>query len=483
MQNRQDGPPKSIKTQLHQRANKIGKVEARITKLKGALDTVQKTWPQHVFTVTQELQAKYKECIDFHARVSQELQALEAEHKTLTTTQLNQPPVIAEPAMQYAAAVRPAPEIHACLNQLLGLLGATVQPNGHANVHTPVPMDTDMQMPVYSQDRSHFYAQHQQNQEREQSSRHMQTSVPTQASQAMYSPPAMNQVHLPVQTTTPDPGQEQSAPGQWGWPPNFPKMPEMNLPWSSLDAEVPVQEPQIQATPTIQAPETSYQQHMQHGSHPGEHQMNGYMNPVPPLDPELLASLQQAAQGLNELPISQGGGGGQGLTDTHIAKLVAFAEQQQQCKQEMHNLQQQMQCQQQQPKHQQQPMQQQQPVQTTAANVDNQIPGMMTPPPVLNSMTTTPARVAQEAMSVRSSPMHPTPHGHSQERIATYSLSPRGQRMPKVAKSRPGHIYDQQRVSPDQCPVPPSDTEEGLPTPVPTEIAEDSTDEALDTLG
>ena len=70
---------RTLKAQLHHRANRIGKVEARIQRLENAITDVQQRWPRHVHQVQQELITDHQRCIDFNATATKEIEALRQE--------------------------------------------------------------------------------------------------------------------------------------------------------------------------------------------------------------------------------------------------------------------------------------------------------------------------------------------------------------------------------------------------------------------
>lgn len=79
---------KSLRSLLHQRANRIGKVESRIRKLQAALKEVQTTWPAYVQQVTQKLTQEHTKMMEFQQRATNELTELQQEMQSLLTQQL-----------------------------------------------------------------------------------------------------------------------------------------------------------------------------------------------------------------------------------------------------------------------------------------------------------------------------------------------------------------------------------------------------------
>ena len=76
--------PKSLQTLIHQKANRAGKITARIAKLEQAVEFVQTGWPSHVQAVQQQLQIKYAEVCRFQADVRNELVQLRQELEQLS---------------------------------------------------------------------------------------------------------------------------------------------------------------------------------------------------------------------------------------------------------------------------------------------------------------------------------------------------------------------------------------------------------------
>lgn len=76
---------KSHKAIFHQRANRIGKVEARISKIEESLVQVQVQWPKYVHQVRQLLAQEHQKCLEFHQSSMKELQALKEELHGLLT--------------------------------------------------------------------------------------------------------------------------------------------------------------------------------------------------------------------------------------------------------------------------------------------------------------------------------------------------------------------------------------------------------------
>ena len=450
---RPDATNKSIKTQLHQKANKIGKLESRMERLQKALAEIQVTWPQFVHELRQVLVQEHQKVVNFQTAVTQELQQLKAEHHVLLHQQLVPMPSVHNPAIASMEQDKTS-QIQAAL-ELLAAHG--IQPgNTYANTHVPMQVDatthaahqhvamshggfgTDQ---IHAQPSSQFVQQH-------PAAEHI--SVPT----------------LPVQT-------EAIAPaGNWQWPPAMPTRPELRLPDISIAEEPAAAEEQDYAT-LLQQQQAALQQPIQPPAamSPNHTQRLDNLH----LDQELMVTVNQAAQALNQLPPEQGGGGGQGLTEAHMSKLIQFAQLQQQCQMQLHALKQDM-------------------IPTAAAHTDsahtkqNQQqqpyePDIPIPSPVHTPLetqqraSTAPATPqAADAMSIHSSPAKTAQQQGSQN---VYSLSPRGQRQVKIPKQVPGNVHAQPNTA-VQTPISPASSH--TPTPVPTEIPSEEED-GLDGLG
>ena len=118
---------KSIKTQLHQRANRIGKVETRIQKLQHGLSEISQTWPAHVQERTQSLHNDLQKCMHFQEQATKELETLQLELQGLLTQRLDQDVNTAEdrghvhhPQVDQGltTGVDVTPQVYAVLSQL-----------------------------------------------------------------------------------------------------------------------------------------------------------------------------------------------------------------------------------------------------------------------------------------------------------------------------------------------------------------------------
>ena len=170
-------------------------------------------------------------------------------------------------------------------------------------------------------------------------------------------------------------------------------------------------------------------------------------------DPEIQAAVGSAAQALNSLPAEQGGTGGHGLTPQQRQQLMDFAKQQEQCQQQLQHFKEQAQ-----------------------SSLHPQVVPATPMPAAVPQTPTLP--VHADTFSINSSPAKTNLDVAGLSHPDQYQLSPPGQRKPKVAKTRMGHLHLQESVNSEDglcVSVPASPTESARsPTPVPTEIAEDS---------
>ena len=214
---RQEVPVKSLKTLLHQRANRIGKVEARMDKLKAALTTIQQDWPRYVHGMYQQIQQKHRECLDFQKAVEAELTQLRTEHHGLLTQKLEDPITI--------PSVQPAPMPQDRMMQATQVLDfvlptACTQQSTYAQV--PAAMEVDpgthraetslntvshMGMPPMYPVRTHTVPP---------------APVACTEPAPVQMPAPHTNVGLPNTQGQVQPSQCQMPPGDWNWPPTQP---------------------------------------------------------------------------------------------------------------------------------------------------------------------------------------------------------------------------------------------------------------------
>ena len=135
--------PKSLQTIIHQKANRAGKVTARIRKLEQALETVQKGWPSHVQHVQQQLQVKQAEVQRFQTDVNAELMQLRQELHHLSL--LGQPaPPQTQPDLVTVQQVQNAMEVLNAAGLRFPSYAGTVDVSAHMEVepqHFEAPQD------------------------------------------------------------------------------------------------------------------------------------------------------------------------------------------------------------------------------------------------------------------------------------------------------------------------------------------------------
>ena len=442
---------KSLKTLFHQKGNRFGKIEARIAKLQNALAEVAQSWPIFVQRQTDYVSQQHQRYVAFQQQAQNELNTLQQELQLMLADPLGQNQQSQAPVTNYGA---PTYQVSMFANQ------TPVQGNcpahgifaEYAGVPTRQPMEVDQtesclgpqfQLPNIAEAAWTFAAS---------SGAPMQPGpqvpvlpvqmphvVPCQVHQA----PVHGTQDLP-QATTPvlsTPVPDGPPPGDWEEPIQmFPN---------------PLYKSQLQ-------PQQTFAPTMQDQS-----------------NADVTSIVQQAAQALAQLPPSQGGTGGQGLTPQQQQQLAEFAAQQQQCQQQLQAF-----------KSDAQQLLHSAPVQGTPN------PASVPATPVMPHAPVTPAQqqfspaspvlpVVSAAFSVHSSPEKGLQvSANAEEQVEHFQMSPAGQRVPKVAKTRMGPVHSQSAMAPvhnvNQVPVPGSPVSSMSPTPVPTEIAESDADLFLD---
>ena len=476
---------KSIKTQLHQRANRIGKLEQRIGKLQAGMQEVSATWPSHVQELAQTLQTDFQKCQDFQSQASQELTTLQAELQSLLTQGLDQEipdrrvsqpvlPIAESPASPSVTSL--LPQVYAAISQLQA--HGLIQVNMPAVVQSPMdctdPPQPVVQTPVvssFSQAAPSVYSQ----QPVGQASVHPSVGFVQQPQQVqppgIVQPPqldlmthgffqAIQAMQLPVQS--PNPGTMQlQEPAQNMAPmqPPVHKIPDLHEPmtpppgnWTlpqSPPAE-PNHVPLIGAAQT-EAPQESVQM---------------FPNPLYKARAQDQTPCQQLAAGKPIQAMKQ-------AVEEATAAMVqmhsvsTFAELPPQVQQQLNNF----------------AVQQEYCRQQLAQIVPAKY-GAMTPPPkhrTQQSPTIGPQGVEGMPTPLQMPPSHP-PQGQdafsvksSPAQVLGMSASPPGQRTPKIAKVDAGHVHQQPAVNKDgveTVPIPLSPTASQA-SMVPTEIADD----------
>lgn len=407
----QQAATKPLRVLLHQKANRIGKIEARLEKLQQALQEVQQSWPVYVNKVKQHLNQEYQKCVEYQTKAAEEVKSLQQELKELMSTQIMPSPVPphAMPQVDYAAAHGTSTAHSSQVQQALEVLASAgiVIPSMHPV--GPKPMEEDTHVEAYVQKMG-------------------DSGFPSH-------PASMQQVNVPVQEphVLPNHAFDQNPPGHWTWPPLPPVLPNLTLDEPDLaPQEIPAVEPTGHTLPVL--PLTT----------------PPAVSEVPPgIAPEVATAVIQATAGLQEWCVQQGIGDGQTLPQEYQEQLLRFAIQQQECSQKMRAFQEQAQAMPEPPTG--------KPVVYGPAPFSHQ-----SKPPILSHPYT-----GVDGMSINSSPAR-TP-----QRAEEYSIaSPPGQRDLKVAKTNTGDVHLQGTFGVAvQQPVPSSPPSPDTPTPVPTEIA------------
>eukprot|EP00438_Fugacium_kawagutii_P011057 Skav221284 [mRNA] locus=scaffold2775:203673:205223:+ [translate_table: standard] len=406
---------KDYKTILHQRANRIGKIEGRIKRLESALQEIQSSWPQYVNQVQQTLQKEHQRCVDFHVKAHAEVAELKRELTTLMQPDGNVDIAMA-PAYAQPLPTQPGVDAQAVQTALQVLKAAGMMPPIPTQA-TTAPMEAEAtaaipkeyQLPVL------------------QGQGIMPTPVapglhlPVAATGSMPDASGVNPAHL---TSTPRMQDHVLPPGNWAWPPSIPAATQMNF-------VLPLQQEETQNHNDVTATEPTPQSAVDANTYIYDAfvKTGVQMSELP-----VQHVVQQATEGLYTLHQQQGYPGGPILPQELQDMLNQFAQQQAACHAQMQQFQQQN-----------------------------------APPPA--TPTGGPV-IPPESVSVASSPekSHVPPALHAfPER---FQMSPPGQRQPKVAKAVAGLSVHGQPVLPggSNLPIPtsPGDTPHG--TPVPTEV-------------
>lgn len=424
---------KSLKTALHQKANRIGKIESRISKLEAALADAQQRWPIHVAQIQQQLQADHTKFVQFQQAAANELLELRKEwtHLSSLGTQLVTPPQSSGTMTQVQAAV----EV---------LTAAGILPNSYAGVgHHVSPPDVQMEDDV-------------------QSSHDVQSFSLPNLSETVQQP------SLPVlegpQTvqTFPLMSLQQPVGGQFAFP-------DVKT-HASVDFQRSVQEPSIPVTdpgppPGNWAPVPAPSMNANGKEQPEEQFPNPIYKPpavpqlhsvtpqvpvtkwipqanVQPAAPEVAEAVHKAVIGLQEHHINQGCPGGPEMTEEYQQLIDAFTVQQNMCHAQLAQ------------------------IQASAATISQKQVGQ----PKNASMApfgAVPKPVPTQGIeSVCSSP-GPRVHGKAEE----FSLSSVPSRFSKVPKALPGAVHEQPAANTEEIPSSEVSSPRS-PTPVPTEIAE-----------
>lgn len=292
-----------MKTLLHQRANRIGKVENRIARLEAALQEVEKNWPGYVHQISQLLASEHQKCLQFHAQALAELSQLRQEMKQLLTQELRQEetqtPIIQPHVTSYASVVQPDV--------------------GHHVPHLPIshvgkPMEVDStQVPSTF----HFPLPSVMS--------HAEASV---VPQMPVITPGLNQQNTQAsQTPVFNHHAAVAPPGNWTWPPAAPALgfSAFQLPNVSQPTQ-PVEDTQEHIQPSLNtsAPVLPVQ--------PTAHL------PPPLIAPEVQHAINQAAQALIAQQQAATGDMQATLTPEQLEQLHQFGQQQMECHAQLQQL-------------------------------------------------------------------------------------------------------------------------------------------------
>lgn len=293
---------KTMKTLLHQRANRIGKVESKILRLENALTEIKSTWPSYVNKVQQGLQQEYQRCVTFSQQATAELAQLRQELHGLMHSQLSMD--VPDSTQVYIATWMQS-QVQSALQVLsaAGLLNIPMNTGPHVpDVHMHVQPDMP---PVQNAQPPTLPVQEQ--------------LVPP----SLMTPPVTEVAPIAVQGVIskgemPSVSGPPTAPGNWTWPPPPPQASEFVLPELPSD-EFP--NPLYKPKPQVDQ-EPNLQQSIQEAA-----QRTG----VCLMDPVVQQAVQQAAEGLAAQHHQNGCPGGTSLPPEFQQMLNQFTYQQAHC--------------------------------------------------------------------------------------------------------------------------------------------------------
>lgn len=426
---------KTFKTILHQRANRIGKLEVRIRKLEQGIQEVQTNWPQYVHRMQQQLQHEHQRCVTFHAQAHTELTSLRQELQELVQGQAM--PSLSDMSMHMYGQDQPTSRIQEAL-QVLHAAGIGVPSSYAAPPMTPdVPMQSVPDVPAVPPVPPGL-----------QTYVHLPTvDAPTpaatpQCSQASGTPSVAATLQPSPAVQASGTGMQAPPPGNWAWPPVLPTLPTdlsigstgQSSPKTSFPN--PLYQALTEPPPTSCQPELNVQQCVQSAiQHTG----------APLLDTAVQQVVHQAAAGLVELCHHQGTLSQDGLPPEIQEMLNQFTVQQAQCHEQLQQL------------------------KTSVVP-----PSQVGPKPAAFSHPK-PVPVSGDAHSIHSSPGGAEAHGSNKHLPERFLLSPDGQRDTKIPKTVDASVHFQ----PVNAKVPlhaglttplPESSSPRTPTPVPTEV-------------
>ena len=437
--------PKSIKATLHQRANRIGKVEARLSKLAKAIQDTKDQWPIYVNQMQQKLQQEHQRCVQFTQAAQAEMHTLQSELAELTSA-VGSTPVQPVEASSDTSLVMQAAQV---------MLDYIVQSQTRAVPwETNAAMDVDVNHTTAIPDLLSYQVP-----DVASVMQHAQFPVPAPAQ--VPNAPTRAQVSVPLPAMPSQTGANHQ--GDWNWPPSMP----MAQTYANALNQVHTQLPANASQPTQPLPATAEQvpTQQQRDTTASALPQAGFKTgiPAPPQTPEELFPnplykakdsqrqpesarvilpllnpedpvIQDAMQGLRDLhsvPV------GADLPPHVMQQLHKFAQQQEYCRQQIATM---------------FPSQSKGTSQTAQVFPQELPPAPGTPQSQMPPCPSTPA--ALDTMSIHSSPA----------KIDT--------RCTKVAKATEGHVHQQPGMTdPAATPIPlsPSDTPRSM---VPTEVAE-----------
>lgn len=413
---------KPLKNLLHQRANRLGKVESRIQRLQKAVADVKQNFPVYVNKIQQHLRTEHQKCLTFCSQATEELAVLQKELQDLISGNVTVP---SHPSQGYAQNTIDTQQMSKVQEALATLTAAGLMPLQPSIPAVTPHMEVDAAaFPDIARDANNFqdtYGFH----------------VPN-IQDVLEPQPVMN----PMSPRN----QEHQPPGSWTWPLLEPIVPELVI------GQDPIQDP-IQV-PTVEPSSEQFPNPL-------------YRSPILPVQPdsgtacqaatsaqdktapEVAQAVNAATQGMQAWCFEHGLGDGQTLPVNVQAQLNVFAEQQKHCHAIMQSMQQGI--------NPPSPAGQPQSFGPILPTHKSMVPFSQPFPPKPR---------ASDGGSVHSSPAKSTMHMQGLDGLERYSLSPKGQRIPKIPRAHGGDVHTQPRILEDS-------PEEGSksPTPVPTEVA------------
>eukprot|EP00438_Fugacium_kawagutii_P015144 Skav220613 [mRNA] locus=scaffold507:302647:305230:- [translate_table: standard] len=381
-----------------------------------AISKTQEDWPKYVHNVQQHLAQEHQKVVEFNQQAHVELQSLRQELHDLTTHH-TQVPGLHSHTYTSTAHAGGVGCIDATLIQHAVQVLATA---GLLPAAMPSPEGAHMEVESCGPQQPHTQHTHMPS----------KSSTPAVASKAMAPFPVPGPtlpLHRPGQDTQ-ETEDEMPPPGQWSWPPNMPPAPSMELPVLGKETV------DTDGTPHASAPSID---------HTRLYVQDAFTKTgATVLDSQVQHVVTKAAEGLYDLHMKNGYPGGPSLPQDLQVMLNAFAHQQAQCHHQMKQM----------------------------------IPAN-TASPVIPKALFTPSHAPP--MSVASSPEKASATKAPRAGAESYSLSPRGQREQKIARTVHPSVHGQSTQleaghigNGEEEPVPDSPSSPKTPEPVPTEVVE-----------